>query len=278
MMKHFPTSRNQTTRIIKGLRAFAGVMTLAIVVPMFLPACNDGVKNTLDLTIDPETTATMMTRDVSTLISDSGITRYHITAPLWLVYGEAREPKWKFPNGLFLEKFDDQLRQDATVQADSATYLERQRVWRLDGNVRITNPRNEKFLTEQLFWDQRQQKVYSDSFIHIERQDRIIEGYGFSSNDRLTAYQVHSVAGIFPVSQFTPGGRADDSHSPAPTAQPMPQARIVGHENIDESTTVTPVAVRTDSLSVAHRHAVDLRARRRRVQQTDSLKKSTPAP
>ena len=28
-------------------------------------------------------------------------------------------------------------------------------------------------------------KIYSDSFIHIERSDRIIEGLGFDSNEKL---------------------------------------------------------------------------------------------
>ena len=39
--------------------------------------------------VNPETTPTMLTRDVKTLISDSGITRYQITTPLWLMYDEA---------------------------------------------------------------------------------------------------------------------------------------------------------------------------------------------
>ena len=39
-----------------------------------------------------------------------------------------------------------------------------------------------RFDTELLFWDQQNKKIYTDSFIHIEKSDRIIEGYGFVSN------------------------------------------------------------------------------------------------
>lgn len=173
--------------------------------------CSRNTPATLDITIDPETTPTMLTHNVSTLISDSGITRYHIQAPVWYVYNEAMEPKWTFPEGVFLEKYDDNLMQDATVECDSAIYFERKRLWELNGNVRIKNTRKERFATEQLFWDERNAKVYSDSFIHIERVDRVIEGYGFTSDDRLQNYVVNSVSGVFPVSEFQNRDEKDDT-------------------------------------------------------------------
>lgn len=168
-------------------------------------SCRDEKKLLLAGEIDPERFPTMRTTDVSTLISDSGITRYRIKAPLWLVFGEAKQPQWRFPEGLHLEKFDDFFRRDATVDADSAVYFTNPQIWRLDGYVDIANMQGEKFLTTQLFWDQKQHKIYSDSFIHIEKSDRIIEGYGFESNERMTDYRVRNVSGIFPVEDFKKG-------------------------------------------------------------------------
>ncbi len=100
---------------------------------------------------------TMLTRDVETLISDSGVTRYRIVTPIWYVYDEVEEPYWRFPEGLNLNKYDNFFRTEATVRADSAIYLKRKQTWQLDGNVSISNVMNEKFLTQQLFWDQRTQ-------------------------------------------------------------------------------------------------------------------------
>lgn len=156
-------------------------------------------------TVDPTHTPTMLTRDVETLISDSGVTRYRIVTPIWYVYDETPDPIWRFPEGLKLERFDNFFRTEATVVADSATYFKDKQLWRLDGNVSLNNVMNEKFLTNQLFWDQRQQKLYSDSFIHIERPDKVLEGYGFDSNQNLTRYTIRRVSGIFPASSFTPG-------------------------------------------------------------------------
>lgn len=160
--------------------------------------------------IDVSATPTMLTRNVETLISDSGITRFRITAPVWYVYDEAENPVWRFPESLLLERFDDKMNVEATVTSDSATYFKDRQLWRLDGHVNISNTAGEKFLTNQLFWDQSQHKVYSDSFIHIERIDKTLEGYGFTSNEQLTRYTIRDVSGIFPASAFS----ADRSASP----------------------------------------------------------------
>ena len=175
-------------------------------------ACNDKAKTeTVHRDTDANLVPTMLTRDVSTLISDSGITRYRITASLWLVFDEAKVPVWRFPDGLLLEKFDSVYQTEATVVCDSATYFKNTQVWRLDGNVNILNTAGEKFLTQQLFWDQRMKKMYSDSFIHIERADRTIEGMGFESNDRMTRYSITNPTGIFPASDFQNRNRSDSA-------------------------------------------------------------------
>lgn len=204
-------------RHLPGMTSLPAVALTAV---LMLCACREDKKEFVDLQYDPETFATMTTTDVSTLISDSGLVRYRIDSPLWLVFDEAREPNWKFPDGLHMEKYDNMMRREATVDCDSALFLKNKQLWRLDGYVDIKNTAGEKFLTNQLFWDQRHEKVYSDSFIHIERADRIIEGYGFESNDRMTQYRVLNVSGIFPASQFTERG---EDYAGEPEAVPEPE-------------------------------------------------------
>lgn len=206
-------------------------ITAICVAAVALYSCGNSQTETVAGQFDPENFATMTSTQVSTLISDSGITRYRIDTPLWLMFDQATEPRWTFPQGMHLEKYDDLFRIDATVDCDSATYFKEKQLWRLDGYVDITNMANEKFLTQQLFWDQRNQKIYSDSFIHIERADRIIEGYGFVSNDKMTQYHVVNVSGIFPVENdkqseqpAQPAGPTDSLGVPL-SAQPTVQGR-----------------------------------------------------
>ena len=183
-------------------------------------SCRDEVKSVVDKPTDPETTPTMVTDDVVTLISDSGTTKYRITADVWLMFEEAEKPFWLFPKGLLLEQFDSVFNTEASIRCDSAKYFKDDELWRLDGNVEISNVRKELILTNQLFWSQKRQKVYSDSFVHIEKADRIIEGYGFVSNERMTTYSLNHPSGIFPIDEQRMSARrnADSSATVADSA------------------------------------------------------------
>ena len=175
----------------------------AIVALCLSASCSSDKKDFVDVTVDNEVIPTMKTLNVETLVSDSGIIRYKITAPSWLVFEEAKDPRWDFNKGLHLEKYDNMRAIAATFECDSAIYLSQRKLWEFIGYVHMTNVAKERFETEHLFWDQRDKKVYTDSFIHIEKSDRIIEGYGFVSNENMTDYTVNRVSGIFPVSDMT---------------------------------------------------------------------------
>lgn len=181
-----------------------------------LISCSQEKADTIG-SIEPGSFPTMRTVNVSTLVSDSGYTRYHITAPEWLMYDEAKDPHWDFPGGIDMERYDDNREVEATFRADSAKYFNVKRMWQFDGNVRMRNTAGDRFATEQLFWDQQQGKVYSDSFIHIERIDRTLEGMGFESNEQMTEYTILDVKGIFPTPE-----RRDSAARAAASAQPVP--------------------------------------------------------
>lgn len=208
-------------------------MAVGVMLCLMLWACGEKEKETLKGNFNPETFPTMTTTNVSTLISDSGVLRYKIESPIWLIYDQAKEPYWNFPKGLHLEKYNDMFRIEAEVRCDSARFFKDKQLWRLDGYVEVTNIAGEKFLTPQLFWDQRKQKLYSDSFIHIERQGRIIEGYGFESNERMSKYEVRKVMGMFPAQDFKPGEGAPDSAGAGP--RPLPATPAIAAPGLDSA-------------------------------------------
>ena len=187
---------------VRHMRVLPVLVALALAV-----SCADKKQETIDLSADPETFPTLKTVNVDSYVSDSTYTRYHITTPLWLMYEEAAEPHWNFPGGLFIVQFNDSMQESGIFTADTATYFSLKKIWRFDRNVRMLNINGDKFLTQQLFWDQNSRKIYSDSFIHIERSDRILEGVGFESNQEMTEYIIRRPTGIFPTSMFTGSGR-----------------------------------------------------------------------
>ena len=69
---------------------------LAIVMLFLYTACVGGETESVDIKFDPETMPSMNTDSVTTLISDSGITRYKLEADNWQVFDKAKEPCWYF--------------------------------------------------------------------------------------------------------------------------------------------------------------------------------------
>lgn len=191
-------------------RLLAGLMLLLVLVT----ACREEQKVNVAARINPKKMATMTTKNVATFISDSGIVQYKIVSPLWQVFEECDTPYWSFPKGLYLQKYDPYFHVIASVAADSAKFFSNQKLWRLDGHVEMTKVPKDLFQTAQLFWDQRRGIVYSDSFIHIETETHVLEGFGFESDERLTSYRVIRPQGIFPVNSA-------DLTSPAAQGQPL---------------------------------------------------------
>ncbi len=137
--------------------------------------------------------------NVTTVISDSGITRYRISAPHWQIFDKAIEPYWLFPDGLHLENFDQNLNIDASVDAKFARFNQDKQIWELDKDIVAVNLKGERFETQQLFWDQKAEKIYSDSFITITQATSVITGYGFESDQTMTRYVIRNPQGIFPI-------------------------------------------------------------------------------
>lgn len=176
---------------------------LLMIIGLLLVAvgCKEEKKVDVAAGLNPEKMATMTTKNVSTLISDSGVIQYKIVSPLWKVYDQIDTPYWIFPAGLYLQKYDRAFNVIATVAADSARYFKDRKLWKLMGRVELTKAPKDLFQSEELYWDQTSNKIYSDSFIHIETATHVLEGIGFISNDKLTEYRVIKPMGIFPVNK-----------------------------------------------------------------------------
>ena len=153
-------------------------------------ACSSSDKELVDINYDPETTPSMNTDSVITLISDSGITRYKLETENWQVFDKAKDPYWYFPKGIYLERFDSLFQVEATILADSAWNYTDKQLWRLKGNVDIRNMDGEMFLSDELFWDQKNERVYSDKYIEIKQDETELKGYGFESNQEMTEYRI----------------------------------------------------------------------------------------
>lgn len=174
---------------------------MAMVMFLLFSSCSGRKKEMGAAITERDSLPVMDTRGVTTLISDSGITRYRINTAEWLIFDRKSPSYWAFEKGVYLEKFDSLFQVEASIKSDTAYFYDKERLWKLMGNVHIQNLKGEKFDTQLLYWDQNKQKVYSDRFIRIEQPDRIITGRGFDSNQQMTVYTIHKPEGVFYVDE-----------------------------------------------------------------------------
>jgi len=160
------------------------------VLPFLSVSCNKESKEFVPSFSKRDTVPGMYTDSVTTLISDSGRIRYRVVARVWKIFDKAYEPFWLFPEKIHFERFDDSLRVESVIECDTARYYSRRRLWELKNNVLIINLEGETFETSLMYWDQRNGRVFSDSFIRIEQKDVILSGIGFESNQTMTKYTI----------------------------------------------------------------------------------------
>lgn len=155
---------------------------------------------------------------VSTLISDSGVIRYHLVAEEWDIYTpNNKAATWKFYKGLLMLRLDEDFNVDLYVQADTA-YLHEQTTWELRGRVRIRNVQGTRFNTEELFWNLDKHEMWNHTYMTIITPERTLEGTEFRSNEQMTRYSVANSKGDFPMSDTEDGATtpADSSHTATP--------------------------------------------------------------
>lgn len=174
---------------------------LVVVVLFGAAACSKEEAPKLEAVKDRKKLPGLAATKITTVISDSGITRYRIYTDQWDVFDRAAEPYWNFPKGLHFERFDKRLNIDANFHSKTAKYYEYKKLWEFRGNVKAVNIKGEMFETDLLYWDQTQERIYSDKFIRVTQATRVITAYGFESDQSLTRYNFRNVEGIFALDE-----------------------------------------------------------------------------
>ena len=168
-----------------------------VVMLLLLSSCGGKQKAMGEAITERDSLPVMTTLGVTTLISDSGVTRYRVNTEEWMMYDRKKPSYWAF---------------------EKAYYYDKERLWKLIGNVDIQNRKGERFNTELLYWNEATQKVYSDKFIRIQQPDRIITGHGFDSNQQMTIYTIRNIEGIFYVDEEASSG------PPQPETKALPDS------------------------------------------------------
>jgi LPS export ABC transporter protein LptC len=170
---------------------FAGIALLPAV--LFLSSCEkkiDKIKKTDILTLP-----TITVRNDTTVFDDSGKVQLIMIFPLMETFDKTDIPYSEFPEGITVHFYDGQKDPVGSVTSKYAKYLNKKNLWELRDSVVVINQTNDKLETEQLFWDQVKDNIYTDRFVKISNEDLTIIGTGFESDTHLNKRRIKNISG-----------------------------------------------------------------------------------
>ena len=106
------------------------IASMAMVMLLLFSSCSGKKKELGDAITERDSMAVMDTRGVTTLVSDSGVIRYRVNAEEWKVYDRKSPSYWAFEKGVYVEKFDSLFQVEASIEADTAYYYDKQRLFK----------------------------------------------------------------------------------------------------------------------------------------------------
>ena len=182
-------------------RTYLATVILAVVSSFICLSCGNRDKQLGPAVTNRDSTSVITTRGVDMLISENGVIRYHVIAEEWKIFDKMNPPFYSMEQGVLLEILDSVMEVESKLLADTAFYMMNEEIWHLRHNVHAENVKKEEFDTNELFVDNRSNRMYSDSLIHIKQEKQIITGHGFESNSNLTEYTIRKTEGVFPFTE-----------------------------------------------------------------------------
>jgi LPS export ABC transporter protein LptC len=160
---------------------------------LFSSCVNDPEK--VNAITDRESLPNQEVDSMEILYTDSARIKLKITAPKLIRYTDVEKPYSEFPEGLLAEFYDDNEKIKSFVSSKYAKWNEADGLWELKEDVVSENYENGNHLnTEQLFWDQEKEFIYSDKFSIITNEKGIYHCKdGFEADQNMDKWKMKGI-------------------------------------------------------------------------------------
>ncbi len=162
----------------------------------------DAVSRRQEKAYTQDDTNVEIARDVEILYSDSAIVRVRITAPTLMYYIEHENPRQEFPDGIKVEFLNPDLRVRSTLTAKFAIREQDKGLVTTRDSVVLTTIEQEKLETEELLWDEKTEKVYTEKFVKVTKPGEVIYGFGLEANQDFSFWKITVPKGIIKAEQL----------------------------------------------------------------------------
>ena len=175
-----------------------GILILFFKTVVFF-SCQTSPKKIFSLVKDQEE-PTVISKDVDWFYTKNGVASHRLTSPQVLRF-EGHKEYLEFPLGLKVFSFNDYGEQEAFMRSDYAIQYLDDKTIKANGDVLLENSKGEKLETESLFWDEKQEKIFTKALVRITKQGQLIVGDGFESNTSFSKYTLKNSRGIINLDQ-----------------------------------------------------------------------------
>ena len=132
--------------------------------------------------------------NINTKHTDSGRLTSNLVSPKMINYSNRSFPYYQFPEGIDLTIFDEQNKKSLVV-AKSAVVYNNTDLIDLRGDVVLTTSSNDTLFTDQLYYDQKKEWLFTDFPVKFRTKDYLTNGNGFDANQDFSNAQVLEVTG-----------------------------------------------------------------------------------
>ena len=134
-------------------------------------------------------------KDIVYEYSDSSRIRLRIESPEVQDFSNDEEPYLLFPKGINVIFFDNLGKPESKLRANYAKRLNKKEIWEGQGDVQVENNQGHQLFTEQLFWNEKKQIIYTDVFVKIVKDDEVIMGTGMEADQNFESYTMGNISG-----------------------------------------------------------------------------------
>ncbi len=177
--------------MLKNIRIAVLVLGTAI---LFF-ACEKSNIEQIKAFSSPENLPIVEANNFETLYTDSGTIRFLLKTPKLLRFENDGKAYSEFPNGVHIEQYDNNQKITSSITADYAKQFEKEEKWEAKNNVIVTNSKGDTLKTEHLIWEEKTEKIYTEEFVKIISEDRVITGKGLTSDQDMQNWTIKKPQG-----------------------------------------------------------------------------------
>ena len=126
--------------------------------------------------------------DMFIVQTENSIIKSRVEAPRMERYENASLSYELFPKGISVYGYTENGNLETEIIADNARhlkYVDGRESWEAYGNVVVKNLINREIMeTDTLYWDQKNEKIYTHCYVRMYSPDGFMQGYGMQSDQR----------------------------------------------------------------------------------------------